>query len=89
MSKLAAIMITIEITVEEALLTRLNDAVQHLNVSRSVFISDAIEMAVRRCHIQKLEAQHELGYALIPPAPDEFDSWESEQVWSNGQQYEQ
>ena len=88
-SKPETIMITIEVTVEEALLTKLDDAVQHLNVSRSVFVSDAIEMAVRRCQIQKLEAQHKLGYALKPSAPGEFDSWENEQVWSNGQQDEQ
>ena len=77
-------MTTIQITINEALLTILDDAAPDVDISRFAFTAEAIEMALRLRHVKKLEERHALGYALKSPMLGEFDGWESEQVWANG-----
>lgn len=77
-------MATIQIAIEEELLIVLDDVIRDLGTSRGAFVSEAIQFALRRHQIKKLEERHALGYALRPPQPAEFDGWESEQVWTDG-----
>ena len=72
---------TIQITIDEQLLDDVDKAVAELGVSRSAFIRDAVQFALRRLSLRELEERHAAGYARHPAAVDEFDDWEEEQVW--------
>lgn len=72
---------TIQMTIDEALLDSVDEAVGELNTNRSAFIRDALKLALRRVKIRQMEQKHADGYAGKPVAPGEFDGWESEQVW--------
>lgn len=72
---------TIQMTIDDGLLTEVDQAVAELQTNRSAFMRDALLAALRHLRVQALEAQHRRGYAQQPVQPDEFDGWESEQVW--------
>ena len=74
---------TIQMTLDESLLENVDLAVQELETTRSAFIRNALEEALRVLEIHKLEAQHAQGYAEQPVLPNEFDGWEDEQVWGD------
>ena len=73
---------TIQMTIDEPLLTRVDETSKILNMTRSAFIRDALEMALRHYQILEMEKQHAEGYARHPVEPGEFDIWEEEQAWS-------
>jgi metal-responsive CopG/Arc/MetJ family transcriptional regulator len=72
---------TIQITIDEELLQKVDQATQHHQVARSQFIRQALIQALRQLAIQELEQKQELGYQQRPVAPGEFDLWELEQAW--------
>ena len=72
---------TIELTVEEPLLAAVDRASRELAMTRADFARLAFELALRHQNILALEQKHAQGYAQNPPQPDEFDGWETEQVW--------
>lgn len=72
---------TIQMTIDESLLAEVDRATQELNTTRSAFIRSALQLALRRHLIAKLEDQHAQGYARQPIGPDEFDGWDDEQAW--------
>ncbi|HMN31588.1 MAG TPA: ribbon-helix-helix domain-containing protein [Caldilineaceae bacterium] len=72
---------TIQITIDQDLLQNVDQVVQELGETRSAFVRQALEQALRQWQIHKLELQHATGYARHPVAPGEFDDWESEQHW--------
>jgi len=72
---------TIQITIDEQLLNDVDKAVAELGASRSAFIRDAVQLALRRLSLRELEERHAAGYAREPVSTDEFDGWEEEQVW--------
>ena len=74
---------TIQITIDPELLDDVDRAVQQLKTSRSAFIRQALQLALRRLAIRDLEEQHAAGYARHPAAAGEFDGWESEQAWGD------
>jgi Arc/MetJ-type ribon-helix-helix transcriptional regulator len=74
---------TIQMTIDEGLLDRLDQATQELGTTRSAFIRDALRLALHRLQVKRLEHQHRDGYARQPVAPGEFDGWESEQAWGD------
>jgi metal-responsive CopG/Arc/MetJ family transcriptional regulator len=74
---------TIQITIEEELLERLDQAIAELGANRSAFIRQALQQALHTLHIRQLEEQQRRGYAQHPVAPDEFDLWESERRWGD------
>ncbi|MDQ3755964.1 MAG: hypothetical protein M3371_14685 [Acidobacteriota bacterium] len=51
-------------------------------MTRADFACLALELALRNQKTIALEQQHAQGYARHPVKSDEFDDWESEQVWS-------
>lgn len=73
---------TIQMTIDEPLLTEVDRMIAELHTTRSAFIREALEAALRRHDIGKLEQQHAQGYAQHPVEPDEFDVWTNEQQWS-------
>lgn len=72
---------TIQITINEPLLMQVNNAIKELGMSRSAFIRDALQQALRQLEITKLERKHKIGYARHPIELGEFDIWEAEQSW--------
>lgn len=74
-------MTTIQLAIDDALLTEIDRVTQALAITRAEFMRQALAMALHRHEIKRLEQQHEEGYRRFPVAPGEFDGWESEQVW--------
>jgi Arc/MetJ-type ribon-helix-helix transcriptional regulator len=72
---------TIQMTIDELLLQRVDEVVENLGTTRSAFIRDALQLALRQLEVRRLEEQHAAGYARHPVAPGEFDVWGNEQVW--------
>jgi metal-responsive CopG/Arc/MetJ family transcriptional regulator len=69
-------------TIDEQLLSEVDQAVQEMDSSRSAFVRDALRLALRQFRVAKLERLHAEGYAREPVTPGEFDVWISEQAWS-------
>jgi metal-responsive CopG/Arc/MetJ family transcriptional regulator len=74
---------TIQMTIDESLLEEVDQVSQDLKTSRSAFIRGALQLALRRHAIEKLEQQHAQGYAKNPVQPGEFDVWQAEQAWGD------
>ncbi|MEZ4513271.1 MAG: ribbon-helix-helix domain-containing protein [Chloroflexota bacterium] len=72
---------TIQMTIDEDLLNAVDMAVQQLETSRSAFLRQALQQALKQMQISALERQHTAGYKQYPVEPGEFDVWQSEQMW--------
>jgi metal-responsive CopG/Arc/MetJ family transcriptional regulator len=72
---------TVQMTLDEELVTRVDRAAQKLGTSRSGFTREALRAALERIAILELERKHRRGYETRPVKPDEFDVWPDEQVW--------
>lgn len=72
---------TIQMSIDESLLEEVDRVTQDLKTTRSEFIRAALQLALRKYRISKLEEEHAQGYARHPVTPDEFDGWETEQAW--------
>lgn len=72
---------TIQMTIDEELLGAVDTAVHDLGTSRSAFLRDALQQALKQLQIAAMERQHVAGYDRHPVEPDEFDIWQDEQVW--------
>ena len=70
---------TIQMTIDESMLAEVDHAVENLNITRSAFIREALQLALWRYTIQEMEEKHAEGYARYPLEPDEFDVWDAEQ----------
>lgn len=74
---------TIQITVDESLLRHVNSAIVALRTTRSAFIRQSLEEALRRLKALRLEARHRRGYMKKPVSAGEVVDWESEQAWGD------
>ena len=72
---------TIQLTIDEQLLNEVDEVVHELGTSRSAFLHDALQPALKRMPIAALERQHIAGYMRFPIESDEFEVWQNEQVW--------
>jgi metal-responsive CopG/Arc/MetJ family transcriptional regulator len=72
---------TIQMKIDESLLEEVDQVSRNLKTSRSAFIRAALQLALRRHAVERLEQQHAQGYAKYPVQPGEFDVWQAEQVW--------
>lgn len=72
---------TIQMTIDEPLLTEVDQVITELHTTRSAFIREALKAAIQHHTIQKLEQQHAQGYAQYPVDPGEVDEWADEQDW--------
>jgi metal-responsive CopG/Arc/MetJ family transcriptional regulator len=72
---------TIQITIDEDLLLRVDQATQLKKIARSQFIREALQDSLRQLAIDELEQKQAEGYRSQPVAAGEFDGWESEQAW--------
>jgi metal-responsive CopG/Arc/MetJ family transcriptional regulator len=74
-------MTTIQLSIDEPLLTEIDLVTQSLAITRADFIREALESALRKTNIKILEQRHREGYERIPQQPDEFEIPESDRVW--------
>jgi metal-responsive CopG/Arc/MetJ family transcriptional regulator len=76
---------TIQMTIEETLLADVDRTVHERGINRSAFIREALQLALRRHTLAKLEARHAAGYAAHPATADDMaedeDDWESLRAW--------
>lgn len=72
---------TVQMTLDEELVSQVDQVTKELKMTRSAFTRQALSDALERYCNRKLEEQHRKGYETHPPKGDEFSIWENEQVW--------
>ena len=74
---------TIQMTLDDDLVTAVDRVSKELQTSRSAFARKALRDALARCTLEQLERKHRRGYERYPIAVDEFSVWETEQAWGD------
>ncbi len=72
---------TIELTIDDALLAKLDRITKKLSLTRAAFIQQSLEAALHQQEVLAQENRHAEGYARNPVQPGEFDEWEDVRVW--------
>jgi metal-responsive CopG/Arc/MetJ family transcriptional regulator len=72
---------TVQMTFDEDLLERVDEATRQLKTTRSAFTREALDAALKQMRMLEHEAQHRRGYEAAPEGKDEFSDWAAEQVW--------
>ena len=72
---------TVQMTLEEALVARVDKAARKLGTTRSGFTRNALKEALARLREEELERKHRTGYERQPVKAGEFDAWLDEQAW--------
>ncbi len=76
-------MVTVQMTLDEKLVKRVDQVVHKLHTSRSAFTRQALQEAIKRYQITVFEQKHKAGYAAKPVATGEFDVFTDEQAWGD------
>lgn len=71
----------VQMTLEPALVDRVDRAAKRLGLSRSGFTRRALQDALERLQERLLEDRQREGYRRRPVKRGEFDVWVKEQVW--------
>lgn len=74
---------TVQMTLDRELVDAVDKAARRLGTTRSAFTRRALREALKQVHLKALEEKQRRGYATRPVRRGEFDSWESEQVWTD------
>jgi metal-responsive CopG/Arc/MetJ family transcriptional regulator len=74
---------TIQMTIDEDLLSDVDRIIRSLEINRSAFIQNALKLAIKRYEIREMEKRHISGYEKHPVVEGEFDIWQNEQVWES------
>ncbi len=72
---------TIQVEIEESMLTEVERATRALDMTREAFVRTALERALQQREVIALERKHARGYGRSPQTPEEVGEWEDEQVW--------
>ncbi len=72
---------TVQMTLDEELVTEVDEAVEKLGTTRSAFTREALRSSLASLREKELERRHAEGYRRHPVRPGEFSDWEDEQVW--------
>jgi metal-responsive CopG/Arc/MetJ family transcriptional regulator len=76
-------MVTVQMTLDEKLVKRVDQMVDRMHTSRSAFAREALKEAVIKYQILELEKKHRSGYQKKPKGSGEFDIFEKEQAWGD------
>ncbi len=76
-------MVTVQMTLDEKLVKRVDDLADKLRTSRSAFAREALKEAIKKHQFLELEQKHKNGYAKKSVKKGEFDIFESEQAWGD------
>ena len=74
---------TIQMTLDDDLVSEVDEIVKQLRMNRSAFTRLALRAAIDRHNQAQLEQQHKQGYERRPVATGEFSVWEPEQHWGD------
>ena len=74
---------TIQMTLDDELVEKVDIIASELNTTRSAFTRDALREAVKQYNIRRLELKHRQGYVAHPVNQEEFSIWEDEQNWGD------
>jgi metal-responsive CopG/Arc/MetJ family transcriptional regulator len=74
---------TVQMTLDDNLVSAVDDIVKKLKTTRSAFARKALKDAIRQVNINMLEKKHKKGYERYPVSKTEFSVWESEQEWGD------
>ena len=74
---------TIQMTLDDDLVEKVDTIANELNTTRSAFTRAALREAVKHFHARRLELKHRQGYAAHPVNKNEFSVWEKEQKWGD------
>ncbi len=74
---------TVQMTLDEKLVKRVDTLVRQLRTSRSAFAREALKEAIRKYQMMALEKKHKSGYLKQPVAKNEFDIFEEERAWGD------
>jgi metal-responsive CopG/Arc/MetJ family transcriptional regulator len=74
---------TIQMTLDDNLVQEVDRVSKELHTNRSAFTRKALQDALTRYNLRKLERKHRQGYEEHPVAADEFSLWETEQAWAD------
>jgi metal-responsive CopG/Arc/MetJ family transcriptional regulator len=66
---------TIQMTLDDDLVKKVDAIANELQTSRSAFTRDALREAVQQYSIRRLELKHRKGYAVHPTNKEEFSVW--------------
>jgi len=72
---------TVQMTLDEELIAKVDHIATQLGSTRSAFTREALRQAIKQIEIEEKEQKHREGYARQPITPNEFGGWEDEQVW--------
>lgn len=72
---------TVQMTLDETLVTEVDRVIKKLGTTRSAFTRDALRYALRRAQEKEMERKHREGYKRKPVKRGEFSDFEDEQVW--------
>lgn len=72
---------TVQMTLDEDLITTVDGVVKKLGTTRSAFTRQALRSAIGKIRLDELERKHREGYKRKPIRHEEFEIWEKEQVW--------
>ena len=74
---------TIQMTLDDDLVKKVDAIANELQTTRSAFTRDALREAVQQYNIRCLELKHRQGYTVHPVNQEEFSVWEKEQNWGD------
>jgi len=74
---------TVQMTLDENLIQTVDKVVKQLHTTRSAFTREALEQAIARIKMEKLEEKHRGGYIRKPETSDEFKAWHKVQKWGD------
>lgn len=72
---------TIQMTLDDELVTAVDNVVKKMKTTRSAFTRKALKDAIKQVEDEMLEEKHRKGYKRFPVTNNEFSDWESEQEW--------
>ena len=72
---------TIQVVLEEELLSAADVAAKQQKMNRSALIRHALRDHLQRLNVRRLEEMDSLGYLAKPQREDEFRSWEDIASW--------
>ncbi len=74
---------TVQMTLDDDLVKKVDIIASELNTTRSAFTRDVLREAVKQYNIRRLELKHRQGYEAHPVNQEEFSVWENEQNWGD------
>lgn len=74
---------TIQMTLEDALVRSVDEAVRKMRTTRSAFTRAALREALQRLRTAELEARHRRGYQAHPSTRGEFFVAEKDRAWGD------